>query len=254
MNKYKQFSKLPIPEEGEVALSYGVQFLSSPEIKPHRHSQERPFLVVDKDKDGNMLALKLNSRKEILYKTNYYLETKKYNHEVMPKDSVVELEYIYKLGRGDFIKRGFRISLSDFCRILEKLIFLYVNNMNSVDHKSAKIIHQKLYKGRQAKLGEIIKVNYIGNYLYVYDMEDKVYKCITLHKEKPETPFEQETIGGVTSFISYIEDDVCIPKDEVIYFSNNKVKDKQKRRIIAKKEVINVYKQDKNEELILKKA
>lgn len=254
MNKYKKFSKLPIPDEGEVALSYGVQFLSSPEIKPHRHSQERPFLVIDKDDDENILAFKINGRKEKIYTNNYYLESKKYNHEIMPKDSVIEMEYVYKLGRGDFIKRGFKITQSEYYRILEKAIFLYVNNMNSIDQESAKILFKKLYKGRQAKIGDVIKVNYIETYLFVYDIENTVCKCIALHKEKTNPDNEQEIIGGVQSFIDYSEEDICIPRNEVLYYTNGAIKNKQIKRIVAKKELLNVYKSSENKDFRLKKA
>lgn len=255
MNKYKRFSKLPMPEEGEIALSYGVKYLANPEYKPHRHSQERPFLVLDKDKDDNILALKIQERKDKIYKSNYYLNANKYNNEVMTKNSVVETEYVYKLGRGDFIKRGFRISNSDYLRILEKLIFLYVNNMNSVDKKSAKKLHQKLYKGRQAKYGEIIKVPYENCYLYVYDSTHEEYKCIRLYKEKLEDCISYpEKIGDVISYINYMEDDVYIPKKDVIYFVNIRLDKKKTKKIIAKKRVANEVKVENANMLKLKKT
>ncbi len=218
MNKYRKYSKITEPSSREVALTYGVKYVTSCEYKPNRHTQNRPFLVLTKEpQTGKIIALKLSSSSKKIYRTEYLIKTKEYDeNNIMTKNSNVDLANIYELEKEDFIKRGFSLSQKDYTNILTKMLYLYTNNCSSITNEQAIKIQSLLYGNRELNKGDIIKIKHSNNYILIYDTDDKYYKGVELQQYIPDN-FEPVSALRSMSYIDLDKEPVYIEKEEPFY-------------------------------------
>lgn len=214
MNKYKHL-KTPIEiEEGEVNLTYGVPFLDGQKCK--KHSPNRPFISLIKLKDGRFLSLKMSSQNSENF-PDHKISVKAYGTSaVMSKNSFVATNYIYNLAPQDFIIKGFKLHPKDITILYNKIIKTYCINASHVSEEDAKLVFQRYMRHKSVSVGSVIKIPFLKEKLFVFEITDKGYRCIPMYQFEQEESQDMLRIMKAPSYMNY-DEEIFVEKDEIFY-------------------------------------
>lgn len=215
-NKYKDDARKVKVREGEIVLTYGVQFLNNPEIKPHRHNQARPYLVLHREESGKFKALKMTS-KIGGYMAEFKVNPKYYEPSpVLTKLASADTRFIYDLEETDVIQNGFLLTEKDMDNLYSRIVNLYCLNESEVKEEQIRIIFEKYMNNRQINIGTVIRVPYRAEYLFVINVTEKGYTCIPLYREANENTHGKVKLFKEESYIDF-DEQYNVDKEDICY-------------------------------------
>ena len=236
-NKYEEFSRKQNAKVGEIGWTYGVNFIHSPEVKPHRHSQNRPYLVLYREESGNFKALKLTTQIGG-YMTEFKLPLEKYGLKSnVRKGTIADLRQLIPVKPTEITKTGltpeFVLDREDLSQIYAKIIRLYSLNATLLNDEEIRKIFERYIRNFKPQLGTILIVNFCKNYLFVIGCDEENYECIPIHRER-NTP-EDETIDiyREPSYVNY-EERYYIPKDSIYFVKSYIASDAIIKQVLQK--------------------
>ncbi len=236
-NKYENYSKKANAQEGEIVWTYGVNFTSSPEVKPHRHSQNRPYLVLYREESGHFKGLKLTSNIRG-YMAEFKLSLAKYGEKKnIKKDTVADLRQLVVIKASEIMKnentKEFILDDQDISNIYMKMMRLYTINEISLTEEEARIIFEKYIRSRRPQIGTILVVNYCKDYLLVIGEDEENYQCMPLHRYQNSELEERLDIYNSPSYVNY-EERFYVPKDTILFIKSFHIKNEILQKIMPK--------------------
>ena len=215
-NKYKDNARKLNAQEGEIVLTYGVDFINNPNVKPHRHNQERPYLVLHKEESGKFLALKMTSKIRG-YMSEFKIYPKDYeNSSILTRPSAADTRFIYELEGTDIIKNGFVLPEKEIDNLYSKIINLYCLDESETKKEQVKIIFDKYMNNRTIIPGTVLKVRYRKEYLFVIEITEENYVCVPLYREKNKNTHGSINLFKEPSYIDFNEE-YTISKKDICY-------------------------------------
>ena len=217
MNKYKnKANKLNI-KEGEVALTYGVQYLDHNEkkssIKP-----ARPYLVLKKE-DDIYYSLKCTTKNN-KFLNDFKIEVDKYPYnEAIVRDSYVQPEFVYELQISDFIQNGIVLTKKDLLVIYKKLLKSYFIDEVEVPNTLLNSIYKDYIAHKKIFPGTMLMNKAFDGHLLVIDEDEKNYICLPAYRDGERNFDEVFRFYKYNNYICYNEL-YLLPKDEFVYLTH----------------------------------
>lgn len=216
MNKYAQFSKKLNITAGQLVLAAGVKFLDNQDYKPNVCRKARPFLIIKVLGGGHYLALNITSiYKEI---NSQYLIPKEVclKTTFMSKNSYVSCNLIYDIEDYHIIQNSCEIPPKLFTQIINHTMKMYSLGHKIGTEEQTKSLHRMYIKNKRYNVGNVIKVPYNKNYLFIYDETDKEFICLPLHNEIKEDTQDMIQVLKNKSYVNY-DEKFYVPKNDMMY-------------------------------------
>lgn len=224
MNKYAQYSKKFNITAGQIVLAQGVQFLASEAYKPNVCHKPRPFLIIKELENGRYLALSISGTfkelscqylipKEICLATHF-----------MSRESYVSCSLIYEIEDEQIIQNSSEIPTKLYAQIINFTMKKYCLGFNIGTEEQVKSLYRTYVKYKRYNVGNVIKVPYNKNYLFVYDETDKEYICLPLHCELQDDTQDAIQVLKGRSYVNY-DEKFYVPKDDIMYIERYGSKD-----------------------------
>lgn len=225
-NKYKQYAKQETAQDGEIVWTYGVEFKNSPEVKPHYHSQNRPYLILCREESGQFKALKLTT-KIGGYMTEFRIPLEKYQGiSNIKKATVIDTRHIVDIDPTEIIKdnltESFILDDKDMGNLYMKMVYLYSLNQINIPTEQMRKIFERYITDRKPFIGSVLIVNYCKYYLLVVGEDENNYICLPLHRNKTENTEEQLSILKTPSYINYNEE-YTISKNDIYFMKSFRI-------------------------------
>ena len=217
MNKYKNLNNNLNIKNGEVALTYGVQYLDDNE-KKSKIKPARPYLVIKKV-NNKYHSLKLTS-KDNKYLDDFKIEVSKYpyNHSLV-KDSYVETSRVYELEIGDFIQNGVVLTKRDLICIYNKLMKSYIVEGIKINDEVVRFVYKEYISHKRIEPGTMVKTMFFNGQLLILEENDNCYKCLLVYRDGEQEYDESFQFYRYNNYVNYSEI-YYLPKTEMVYISN----------------------------------
>lgn len=216
MNKYSNYARKLDIQPSQIVLAQGVKFLDNEDVKPNLCRRARPFLILKVLENGHYLALSITVKSKEL--TSQHLLPKEVclGTNFMSKNSYVSCSNIYEIEDSHILQNSNAIPSKLFAQIINHTIKMWALGFNNSEQKNVDILYEMYSRNKRFTIGNVIKVPYNENYLFVYDETDKEFICLPLHHAIQEDTQDAIQVLKGKSYVNY-DEKFYVPKDDKIY-------------------------------------